>query len=129
MDQGSGRYPPIAAYAAIGDCRSAALVSDRGSIDWLCLPRFDSPSIFAAILDADRGGRFSIQPTGRFRSGRRYLGPSNVLETWFETDSGRARLVDVMPVADPDDPADSPRPERSLIRALYGDGGEVELEI
>jgi GH15 family glucan-1,4-alpha-glucosidase len=61
-------------YAIIGDCRSAALISRGGSLDWLCWPRFDSPSIFAAILDEDKGGRFLIAPQGPFRSERSYQG-------------------------------------------------------
>ena len=66
-------------YGIIGDCRSAALVSSHGAIDWLCWPRFDSPAIFAALLDRDLGGEWSIAPTGPFQSTRRYRGDSNVL--------------------------------------------------
>ncbi len=66
-------------YAIVGDCRSAALISRFGSCDWLCWPRFDSPSLFAAILDEERGGRFSISPAGEFQSRRSYLGETNVL--------------------------------------------------
>src|SRR5229473_3911756 len=80
-------------YAIIGDCRSAALVSRFGSIDWLCWPRFDSSSCFAAILDPTRGGRWRIAPAQPFRSQRKYLEGSNVLETVFETQTGAIRML------------------------------------
>src|SRR5262245_14409874 len=112
------RYVPIDRYAVIGDCRSAALISNHGSLDWLCLPRFDSPSIFGALLDRDGGGSFTICPSNGFATRRRYLGDTNVLETWFRNDSGTARLVDLMPVDDEE--SDPPWPERSLIRMVEG---------
>src|SRR5436305_11866248 len=92
------QYLPIADYAIIGCTRSSALISRDGSIDWLCWPRFDSPSIFARILDYDRGGYFTIRPRGEFRSKRRYLEATNILETTFETASGTVTLLDLMPV-------------------------------
>src|ERR687896_471687 len=95
----SASYPPIDDYALIGDCRSAGLVSRDGSLDWLCLPRFDSPSIFAALLDARTGGRFRIRPRGAFRAERRYLPGTNILETTFHTPGGAFVLRDVLPVA------------------------------
>jgi GH15 family glucan-1,4-alpha-glucosidase len=68
-----GSFPPIGDYGIIGDCRSAALISKHGSIDWLCWPRFDSPSVFAALLDRERGGSWSISlANGDFLS-RAYL--------------------------------------------------------
>src|SRR5215208_134608 len=93
------RYSPIGDYALIGDCRGAALVSRDGSLDWLCWPRFDSPSLFAALLDAREGGRFRVRPVGPHRAERRYLPDTNVLETVFRGPSGAVALRDLMPVA------------------------------
>jgi alpha,alpha-trehalase len=78
---------PIADYALISDCRSAALVSTIGSIDWLCLPDFDAQSVFGRLLEPD-AGHWSIAIRGRFAGGRRYLNESMVLETTFVTESG-----------------------------------------
>src|SRR5829696_55361 len=98
VTQSSDAYPPIGDYALIGDGRSAALVSRAGSLDWLCWPRFDSPSIFAALLDTERCGRFPVRPTGTLRSERRYLQDTHVLETVFHTSSGKIALRDLKPV-------------------------------
>src|SRR5436190_23943031 len=116
-------------YAIIGDCRSAALVSREGSIDWLCWPRFDSPSLFGALIDAAKGGRFSVCPAGRFRSERRYIPETNVLETRFFAGAGEAVLTDFMPVASAEDAARVPLLERELLRLVECTRGELELEI
>ena len=121
--------PPIADYAIIGDCRSAALVSRHGSIDWLCLPRFDSASIFASILDTARGGRFLVTPTRPASVTRQYIGDSNVLETTFTTDTGVARLVDVMPVDTEQAKARELWPEHEVLRRVECIAGEVELQV
>ena len=94
----SGGYLPIGAYALIGDCRSAALVGADGSIDWCCLPRFDSPSLFGRILDAREGGYWQIRPSGDHRSEQRYDDRSNVLRTVFSTGTGLVRVSDFMPI-------------------------------
>src|SRR3984957_6648550 len=81
----------------IGDCHTAALVSKHGSIDWLCLPHFDSPACFAALLGTADNGHWSISPAGPIRSVRRqYRDGSLILETEFETEDGSAKLVDCM---------------------------------
>jgi GH15 family glucan-1,4-alpha-glucosidase len=83
-------YRPISDYGLIGNMHCCALVSNRGSIDWCCLPRFDSPSTFAAILDDEKGGRFSIKPPGHFTSYQAYIPNTNVLKTTFIVDGGSA---------------------------------------
>ncbi|MBJ7608881.1 MAG: glycoside hydrolase family 15 protein [Candidatus Dormibacteraeota bacterium] len=98
--QRSDGYLPIAAYGLIGDCRSAALVSADGSVDWLCLPRFDDPSLFGRILDARRGGHWQICPVEDFRVVQRYRDRSNILETIFSTAGGTAVITDFMPIDD-----------------------------
>src|SRR5215208_1351479 len=88
-------------YALIGDCESAALVSRDGSIDWLCLPRFDSDACFAALLGTPQNGRWQVAPAAPVRSvRRRYLDDTLVLETEFATDSGVVAVIDFMPVRD-----------------------------
>ena len=94
----TGGYLPIGDYSLIGDCRSAALVGVDGSIDWCCLPRFDSPSVFGRILDARRGGYWQLRPRGAYRSQQRYGDRTNVLRTIFSTPTGLVRVSDFMPV-------------------------------
>ncbi|MEX2399559.1 MAG: trehalase-like domain-containing protein [Rhodothermales bacterium] len=89
--------PGIADYAMLSDCHSAALVSRHGSVDWLCLPRFDAPSIFARLLDAE-GGHWVIRPAGETDVSRRYVEGTLVLETTFTTERGRAVMVDALAV-------------------------------
>ena len=90
---------PIEDYAVIGDTRTAALVGRDGSIDWLCVPRFDSAACFAAVLGDDSHGCWRLAPTAPVRATRRrYLGDSLVLETEFDTDDGIVRLTDWMPL-------------------------------
>jgi GH15 family glucan-1,4-alpha-glucosidase len=95
---GADAAPAIADYALIGDCRTAALVSHQGSIDWLCLPDFSGPSVFAALLDQKQGGRFALRPAEPFLTHRRYVGASAVLETDFRTPGGSLRVTDLLPV-------------------------------
>ena len=90
-------FKPISDYGVIGNMVSAALVAPDGSIDWCCLPRFSSPSIFAAILDDDKGGYFRIRPVVDFESQQQYLPDTNVLSTSFETATGDATVIDFMP--------------------------------
>jgi GH15 family glucan-1,4-alpha-glucosidase len=124
LSQGS----KIDEYGLIGDCRSAALVSKYGSIDWLCWPRFDSPSIFAAILDRDKGGRWSISPKSPFRVERAYIQDSNVLETRFICSGGRASLTDLMPVSSEEFKRGALLPDHQLIRQLRCTEGQVEFQ-
>jgi GH15 family glucan-1,4-alpha-glucosidase len=92
-------YLPIGDYGVIGDLHTAALVGRTGSIDWFCAPRFDSPSIFGALLDDARGGRWRIAPAGPATSEQRYLPGTNVLVTTFRVESGGVLVVtDFMPI-------------------------------
>ena len=90
---------PIEDYAVVGDTGTAALIGRDGSVDWLCLPCFDSPSVFAAILDDKKGGRFRIAPTDDgFRCKQHYWPNTNVLITRFLHADGIGEIVDYMPV-------------------------------
>src|SRR3982074_794228 len=92
-------YLPIAEHGLIGDLHTVALVGTEGTIDWYCCPSFDSPSVFAAILDAERGGHFSLKPVGvGFTSKQLYFPDTNVLITRFLTDGGVGEVEDFMPV-------------------------------
>ncbi|HEY3952665.1 MAG TPA: glycoside hydrolase family 15 protein [Streptosporangiaceae bacterium] len=107
-------------YAIIGDMQSAALVGRTGSIDWLCLPRFDSPACFAALLGSERNGQWLIAPTGSSEASWRYQEDTLILETEWRTDSGVARVTDFMPRRDGDPPV--------VARIVEGVHGTVDME-
>src|SRR5438128_11981412 len=120
---------PIADYALLSDCRSAALVSRAGFVDWLCFPRFDGPSVFARLLD-EQAGHWSISTVGAIEVSRRYIEGTMVLETNFRTPTGRAVLVDAMAIG---------RNERGhelgvnspgiVLRSVSCQSGTVEIEL
>ncbi len=108
-------------YGLIGDMHTAALVGIDGSIDWLCLPRFDSPACFASLLGTEENGRWRIAPTGKvIAATRRYRPSTLVLETEFETVDGVARIVDCMPLR-----ASHPR----IVRIVEGVRGSVQMSV
>src|SRR4051812_45448344 len=117
----------IGDHAVIGDCRSAALVTRDGSIDWLCWPRFDSPSIFGALLGAG-GGHWLLRPTRPFQVEREYLPGTNVLSTRFHTATGTLALTDLMPVASDEHKRTSFMPDHEILRSAACEDGEIELE-
>src|SRR4051812_16588785 len=123
----AGASTPIADFGLLADCNGSALVDRAGSIDWLCMPRYDSAAIFARLLDAD-AGHWSIRPAGEFRAERRYIPGSLAIETTFRTDTGTVRLIDVMAAAEGqhghDLGYDAPH---EVLRAVEGVAGEVEL--
>jgi GH15 family glucan-1,4-alpha-glucosidase len=95
-------YPPISDRGLIGDLQTAALVATDGTIDWCCVPRFDSPSVFASLLDADRGGLFRIAPErSDYVSKQLYFSETAILITRFMTADGVGEGIDFMPINDP----------------------------
>ncbi|HEY9381295.1 MAG TPA: trehalase-like domain-containing protein, partial [Burkholderiales bacterium] len=121
-------YPPIQDYGVIGDCRTIALVSRQGSVDWLCLPHFSAPSWFAALLDKDRGGRFAIRPREFIDSTRSYIEHTNVLQTRMRSPTGALLLTDCVSVA-ADDRIAELAPEHEMIRLIECTEGEVDVEV
>ncbi|EST15303.1 glycosyl hydrolases 15 family protein [Pseudomonas putida S610] len=107
-------------YALLGNCRSAALVSSDGSLDWLCLPRFDAPAVFAALLGNEENGRWRLAPSDPvIERSRRYLDDTLVLETVWVTASGKARVLDFMPLGD----------ENTVVRIVEGLSGQTTFEM
>lgn len=118
----AAEFKPLEAYGIIGDSRTAALVGADGSIDWACLPDFDSPSVFGALLDPS-AGRFAIRPAGDFDAEQYYEPGTNVLVTEFETSSGTARVRDFMPYSQ------RKVPTAEIYRRIEGVKGTVTLEV
>jgi len=118
-------YPPIEKHGIIGNMRTAALVAMDGSIDWLCLPRFDSPSVFGSLLDRAEGGRFRISPLEQGFAESQYYWPStNVLVTRFRSANGAAEITDFMPMGD-----SKQREACPLVRRVQGVRGSVAFQL
>jgi GH15 family glucan-1,4-alpha-glucosidase len=108
-------------YAIIGDCRTAAIVARNGSIDWYCVPRFDSEAVFAALLGTKDNGCWLIEPAAKkFTSSRRYRGDSLILETIFTTATGKAKVTDFMPPG---------TPESCIVRIVEAVDGHVAMHM
>jgi len=123
----SETYPPLADYALIGDCHTAALVSSSGSVDWMCAPRFDSGSCFGRLLDWEGGGHCEVAPLdGRSEPSRRYVEDTLVLETVFKADDREAALVDCLVGPPAGDRSDE---RRLLLRLVEGRRGAVRLRV
>ncbi|MBI2881349.1 MAG: glycoside hydrolase family 15 protein [Candidatus Tectomicrobia bacterium] len=117
-------YTPIENYGIIGDMRTCALVGMDGSIDWLCLPHFDSPSVFCALLDDEKGGRFQITSTCECKCRQLYLPDTNILMTRFLSEEGVAEVIDFMPVQE------GPGPHASqIVRIVKGIRGQVPMRM
>jgi GH15 family glucan-1,4-alpha-glucosidase len=120
---------PIAAHALLSDCHSAALTTADGSVDWLCFPRFDSPSVFGRLLDDD-AGHWSIRPAGEYTASRRYLDRTLVLETTFRTPNGIVVLTDALAMgADNHGHALGRGAPHLLIRSMTCVEGAVDIEV
>jgi len=117
-------YPPIADHGLIGDLQTAALVTTDGTVDWFCCPRFDSPSIFASLLDEKKGGHFALHAVDDCVTKQMYLPDTAVLVTRFLSPKGVAEVMDFMPLEKPGIVTDHHR----LARAVRGIRGELEFE-
>jgi GH15 family glucan-1,4-alpha-glucosidase len=119
-------YPAISDYGVIGDCRTAALVSLAGSIDWACLPRFDSGSTFGRLLDRDSGGHCSIEPVDEPDAvARDYVEDALVLVTRFRCDGREARLIDFLALPE----GDIEDERRTIVRIVEGERGSIDFRV
>ena len=130
IPNGNKSYRPIADYGVIGDMHTAVLISSDGSIDWGCLPHFDSPAVFLRLLDHRKGGYCSVAVASLKATSRRYAGPTNILETTFIAESGRLVLTDFMPVQKRKEPEPTGRDvsaDHRVIRLLRCTEGTVDI--
>lgn len=88
-------------YGVIGNCKTAALISKTGSIDWLCMPNFDSPSVFCKLLDVQKGGYLSFEVSENYEISQNYLRDTNILRTLFSSAEGTFEVMDLCPVTVP----------------------------
>ncbi len=121
--------PKLWDYALIGNCRSAALASKYGSIDWCCLPEFHSPAVFSALLDSKKGGHFSIAPTGHFRSSQNYIRDTNVVETVFQSDEGEVKLTDAFVATTEEEKTEGLFPDHEILRMVQCRAGRMQLKM
>src|SRR5215204_5684450 len=125
IEGGAMTETAIASHGIIGDLQTAALVTTDGSVDWLCLPRFDSPSVFGALLDDERGGHFRIHPAGiDYTTKQMYFPDTAVLVTRFFTDSGVGQVVDFMPPS-----GDTATDTHRLVRMVQCVRGRMSFDV
>ncbi|MEF8798769.1 MAG: glycoside hydrolase family 15 protein [Candidatus Bipolaricaulota bacterium] len=117
-------YLDIGKYSVIGNLETIALVGTNGSIDWFCIPHLESPSVFARILDVNKGGYFSISPTAPFDSHQKYLPKTNVLKTNFRTDCGKLSITDFMPIR-----SNEPSGGEAILRKVTVEEGKPEIRV
>lgn len=118
-------------YGIVGNCKSCALVSKEGSIDWFCFPEFDSPSVFAKILDEEKGGHFCLVPEQEHKASQRYLPNTNILETLFESDKSSFKVIDFFPRYNKLVPGGRKKPFRQnkLIRLVFPIKGKPSVRV
>jgi GH15 family glucan-1,4-alpha-glucosidase len=122
-------YKPISDYAVIGNLRTLALIARDGAIDWCCFPHLDGPSVFAALLDARRGGRFRVSLSGGGRGEQRYVTDTNILETRFHSAGGRLTVTDFMPLSGNIHGCGQSQAPQEIHRIIHCEGEGVEVEV
>ncbi|GAA4532739.1 trehalase-like domain-containing protein [Nonomuraea ferruginea] len=125
----SARFPPIDGYAFLSDTHTAALVAPDGAVEWFCVPAFDGESVFARLLDRDRGGALGIEVADAGAPERRYLGDTLVLESVHRTGDAAVTVTDFLAVADDGDPAGPLAARRLLVRVVRATGGTADVRI
>ena len=122
-------YKRLEDYGIIGNLETCALVGNDGSIDWCCFPHLESPSVFAAILDAERGGHFWVSPNYSAQVKQAYLEDTNILQTTFQSESGTVVLTDFMPVIEGSYSDASGIVVRAILRKIECTSGSVEMQV